>query len=104
MFQQADALPHGRAVDAELLDQLGLGADRIAGSQAAGENLPLDGFGDHLIGRNRSEEHTSELQSLMRIPYAVFCMNKKNKNIKYACSQLHLQKQTTRPKVINKKT
>src|SRR3546814_2403318 len=26
----------------------------------------------------RSEEHTSELQSLMRIPYAVFCLNKKN--------------------------
>src|SRR3546814_1142541 len=26
---------------------------------------------------NRSEEHTSELQSLMRISYAVFCLNKK---------------------------
>src|SRR3546814_4885679 len=29
----------------------------------------------HLLGR--SEEHTSELQSLMRISYAVFCLNKK---------------------------
>src|SRR3546814_8456529 len=28
----------------------------------------------------RSEEHTSELQSLMRISYAVFCLNKKTKN------------------------
>src|SRR3546814_3856818 len=28
---------------------------------------------------NRSEEHTSELQSLMRISYAVFCLNKKKK-------------------------
>src|SRR3546814_7210596 len=28
--------------------------------------------------RYRSEEHTSELQSLMRISYAVFCLNKKN--------------------------
>src|SRR3546814_6358049 len=28
----------------------------------------------------RSEEHTSELQSLMRISYAVFCLNKKKKN------------------------
>src|SRR3546814_9289709 len=27
----------------------------------------------------RSEEHTSELQSLMRNPYAVFCLKKKNK-------------------------
>src|SRR3546814_5128527 len=31
----------------------------------------------------RSEEHTSELQSLMRISYAVFCLKKKNKDVKY---------------------
>src|SRR3546814_8958316 len=30
-------------------------------------------------GTERSEEHTSELQSLMRISYAVFCLKKKNK-------------------------
>src|SRR3546814_4731798 len=30
------------------------------------------------IGIGRSEEHTSELQSLMRISYAVFCLKKKN--------------------------
>src|SRR3546814_4333423 len=30
------------------------------------------------IGRQRSEEHTSELQSLMRISYAVFCLKKKH--------------------------
>src|SRR3546814_8000823 len=30
---------------------------------------------------DRSEEHTSELQSLMRISYAVFCLKKKNKQI-----------------------
>src|SRR3546814_6234155 len=30
------------------------------------------------LGARRSEEHTSELQSLMRISYAVFCLNKKN--------------------------
>src|SRR3546814_8597999 len=37
-------------------------------------SLPL------LVGTRvfRSEEHTSELQSLMRISYAVFCLNKKN--------------------------
>src|SRR3546814_6294288 len=32
---------------------------------------------------SRSEEHTSELQSLMRISYAVFCLNKKNKKNKH---------------------
>src|SRR3546814_4013480 len=30
--------------------------------------------------QGRSEEHTSELQSLMRISYAVFCLKKKNRN------------------------
>src|SRR3546814_5595128 len=33
---------------------------------------------DGLITVDRSEEHTSELQSLMRISYAVFCLKKKN--------------------------
>src|SRR3546814_4918436 len=41
--------------------------------------------GSWIFGRyesvNRSEEHTSELQSLMRISYAVFCLNKKNTHI-----------------------
>src|SRR3546814_6054362 len=31
-----------------------------------------------MFGVSRSEEHTSELQSLMRISYAVFCLKKKN--------------------------
>src|SRR3546814_1435056 len=33
-----------------------------------------------LFALDRSEEHTSELQSLMRISYAVFCLKKKKKN------------------------
>src|SRR3546814_10702103 len=35
-----------------------------------------------LVEKRRSEEHTSELQSLMRISYAVFCLKKKNKQKK----------------------
>src|SRR3546814_8334030 len=35
-------------------------------------------FGLADLGFSRSEEHTSELQSLMRISYAVFCLKKKN--------------------------
>src|SRR3546814_10047788 len=35
---------------------------------------------DQAADPDRSEEHTSELQSLMRISYAVFCLKKKNKN------------------------
>src|SRR3546814_8847117 len=33
-----------------------------------------------IASEERSEEHTSELQSLMRISYAVFCLKKKNQN------------------------
>src|SRR3546814_8605875 len=36
----------------------------------------------------RSEEHTSELQSLMRISYAVFCLNKKKKHKRLLASRL----------------
>src|SRR3546814_5614180 len=36
---------------------------------------------DRRQAKLRSEEHTSELQSLMRISYAVFCLKKKKKNI-----------------------
>src|SRR3546814_7471587 len=34
----------------------------------------------HRLAVGRSEEHTSELQSLMRISYAVFCLKKKNRS------------------------
>src|SRR3546814_3801185 len=46
-------------------------------SSREGDNLPLsNGRGKPF----RSEEHTSELQSLMRISYAVFCLNKTKTN------------------------
>src|SRR3546814_6029003 len=41
--------------------------------------LILSGQRRHLFFKRRSEEHTSELQSLMRISYAVFCLKKKTK-------------------------
>src|SRR3546814_6298082 len=44
----------------------------------------VDGVGQVLARvLGRSEEHTSELQSLMRISYAVFCLKKKNKTTTY---------------------
>src|SRR3546814_10725808 len=51
------------------------------------ERRPLPGIGEHHAGEReggiaRSEEHTSELQSLMRISYAVLCLKKKKKNNK----------------------
>src|SRR3546814_6564442 len=46
---------------------------RITGCNSAAESLFGSGWAD---AGGRSEEHTSELQSLMRISYAVFCLKK----------------------------
>src|SRR3546814_7077254 len=46
---------------------------------------------DRCLG-HRSEEHTSELQSLMRISYAVFCLKKKITNKNKYQTHIHLQK------------
>src|SRR3546814_5995581 len=50
-----------------------------AGNSPPGDRSPFGDFGPDafLPYRGRSEEHTSELQSLMRISYAVFCLKKK---------------------------
>src|SRR3546814_3150105 len=61
---------------------------RFGSSRRAPSNAPPILTLDHVIGEGirgdapavRSEEHTSELQSLMRISYAVFCLKKKKKN------------------------
>src|SRR3546814_4271170 len=70
-----------------------VGADKLPGGRGFGEPLrlmvdidpearivaliPAQAEGRLLL---RSEEHTSELQSLMRISYAVFCLKKKNEH------------------------
>src|SRR3546814_6749201 len=79
---QLPALGRGRAgIQCRHLDaahRAGLaGADRAHRPQRNGRG-------------NRSEEHTSELQSLMRISYAVFCLKKKK-------TQKQYKQQTTKP-------
>src|SRR3546814_6712629 len=49
--------------------------DAPVGDVEAGNDADADGHGK--MPPKRSEEHTSELQSLMRISYAVFCLKKK---------------------------
>src|SRR3546814_5562429 len=49
----------------------------IARSNTNRKKMALAEDGPHRQKRGRSEEHTSELQSLMRISYAVFCLKKK---------------------------
>src|SRR3546814_2541585 len=65
-----------KALDARVaMDDFGTGYSNLAYLQ----RLPIDVL-------KRSEEHTSELQSLMRISYAVFCLKKKKK--RKTCHQL----------------
>src|SRR3546814_8157960 len=68
--------PHRRSPDSRATGSApGDGGDQHEHRDRAG--------GFHVGPRHRSEEHTSELQSLMRISYAVFCLKKKkNKNTK----------------------
>src|SRR3546814_2422294 len=90
--------PRGAATDAGVIDDLrGVGRRRLTrrfravfdtrgnrdriGPQS--EQRPLNRQRGNILPQAqvspRSEEHTSELQSLMRISYAVFCLKKKNK-------------------------
>src|SRR3546814_18377673 len=63
-LDQARSHVHGARVAAVLVGRLHRIIDVIDGDEGA-------------IRAGRSEEHTSELQSLMRISYAVFCLKKK---------------------------
>src|SRR3546814_7917810 len=77
--------PEHRTGDAEVDEVLGGDVDRVArphepGFERAESDLHREdqaGRDDHPGDIERSEEHTSELQSLMRISYAVFCLKKK---------------------------
>src|SRR3546814_9268776 len=63
--------------------------DEFRGNLAAGgrgEGRPLSER-DRWIAAQRSEEHTSELQSLMRISYAVFCLKKNNRKLPQTINQ-----------------
>src|SRR3546814_8148307 len=68
-------------------------ADRIDARHAAarGNLADLVGEAEHA----RSEEHTSELQSLMRTSYAVFCLQKKNTKPHNHTSKCHAQTRST---------
>src|SRR3546814_7664987 len=72
---QGKDLPRGRIMKDETLADLALSPPK---KQAD-------------LARVRSEEHTSELQSLMRISYAVFCLKKKKKHKSTKTDRTHKQ-------------
>src|SRR3546814_1049192 len=69
-FRIERLVDHGRATGSQLHAAKRLRIERCLRRHLQRHRLALDGA--------RSEEHTSELQSLMRISYAVFCLKKKN--------------------------
>src|SRR3546814_5978392 len=87
-----DATPRRRLVERELLALRGK-PERVLDTANSIQKLGRQPIGEELEGKvrervaerryfpveDRSEEHTSELQSLMRISYAVFCLTKKTK-------------------------
>src|SRR3546814_2398042 len=82
---QADAPPPGdglHELDRAGCDQYGDGRRAGARQPAAGAVCPRRRL------CQRSEEHTSELQSLMRISYAVFCLKKKTHTLHLTNSKL----------------
>src|SRR3546814_8386744 len=85
-----DAIYRKTAFEVEILvSQLQVIGSQIAADRARAQSSEFRGHVSEIIreanSQSRSEEHTSELQSLMRISYAVFCLNKKkNKSHKSA--------------------
>src|SRR3546814_3374104 len=78
LFFEHFLVSHGHAVDWSMVER----DDWVAACIAAVDcdYAPLEEIFDRCIGDLlRSEEHTSELQSLMRSSYAVFCLKKKNR-------------------------
>src|SRR3546814_10291548 len=69
----AEAVLAAYATPQDSLEDMAAAAQKVALEQHGWESVA-----DRILSRiGRSEEHTSELQSLMRISYAVFCLKKK---------------------------
>src|SRR3546814_10839957 len=73
------------------VEQMGIGGQRGFGFFEGTQHRAVD-FGERRLAVSlRSEEHTSELQSLMRISYAVFCLKKTNIHTIYYMNQVQRQ-------------
>src|SRR3546814_2638830 len=88
-YEQITDVTRDQKITEQALGALGELIRRYPESRyAADARLKIDLVNDHLAGKEmeigrfyeRDRKHTSELQSLMRISYAVFCLKKKIKN------------------------
>src|SRR3546814_4464101 len=92
LFPYTTLFRSDRGAFAEIVD-IGLEGEAEAGDARLGM-LRHEHLGGAEMLVSRSEEHTSELQSLMRISYAVFCLKKK-KTYKYKQITDNIHKYTT---------
>src|SRR3546814_4131547 len=85
--------PHEAGIAVPLVVLVGQLVDEVVAATAREADGPEIETHHRLarVPRVRSEEHTSELQSLMRISYAVFCLKKKNKH-SYSTSNKAMKK------------
>src|SRR3546814_6474644 len=74
---ETDSMDVTGALSADAITEADLAVGRYDGAQV------------ELFMTDRSEEHTSELQSLMRISYAVFCLKKKINSQKHTSNEEH---------------
>src|SRR3546814_4366848 len=81
-------------IGTDLVGHVTVGADAV-GADHHPVHLPVL----HQV-RGRSEEHTSELQSLMRISYAVFCLKKKKTTKQHTHAKQHCLQETTKTQPI----
>src|SRR3546814_8106397 len=80
--REGEARPRSLALGRETADAQHFRLVHSQPGAAAGAVLHADRPRHRRVHEHRSEEHTSELQSLMRISYAVFCLKKKKKTTK----------------------
>src|SRR3546814_7699926 len=91
-FGAASSPPRGRAGRRAARRRSAARAHRPTRLRGADDRAHI--FAARRKSGRRSEEHTSELQSLMRISYAVFCLKKKKK-INYILQNSYIQTHTT---------
>src|SRR3546814_10168299 len=82
LIKNAAALEEMNAIDVLVIDKTGTvteGKPSVEKVISVKPDYTENDILQKIVALNRSEEHTSELQSLMHISYAVFCLKKKNK-------------------------
>src|SRR3546814_3982758 len=83
-----------RSIRVLVVDDHRIFAESLAAALAAEPDVDVSAAGSgpaalRSLERARSEEHTSELQSLMRISYAVFCLKKKKQPTNESVNDTH---------------